>query len=127
MGLNKFGEIANICWKNIPNHFTFVDVDEFVVMPDHIHGIIHILEGSNTRRGEACCAPTNMVRPGSLAAIIRSYKSAVTKSINSTRHTPGAPVWQRNYYDHIIRDDEDLEHIREYILNNDCKPSKVFP
>jgi hypothetical protein len=61
---------------------------------------------------------SNNVVPGSLGAIIRAFKSAVTKCINEHRGTPGAPVWQRNYYEHIIRSEESLRRIREYIANN---------
>jgi len=55
---------------------------------------------------------------GSLPTIIRSFKSAATKCINELHHTPGKPLWQRGYYDHIIRNDTDLQRIREYIMNN---------
>jgi hypothetical protein len=58
--------------------------------------------------------PTNVI-PGSLGAIVRSFKSATTKRINALRGTPGAPVWQRNYYEHIIRTDHALARIRDYI------------
>jgi hypothetical protein len=63
---------------------------------------------------EKFCKPV----PGSIPTIVRSFKSAVTKRINKMRNTPGAPVWQRNYYEHIIRNDESLNCIREYIVNN---------
>ena len=58
------------------------------------------------------------VIPGSLGAILRSYKSAVTRRININRQTPGIPVWQRNYYEHIVRNEGELDRIREYIRNN---------
>ena len=59
--------------------------------------------------------------PGSIPTIIRSFKLAVTKHINVIRNNPGFPVWQRNYYEHIIRDENDLNRIREYIANNPAK------
>ncbi len=76
---------------------------------------------------QRCCAPTkpkpggvtpNNVAPGSLGVIIRAFKSAVTKRINQMRGTPGAPVWQRNYYEHIIRNENSLNRIRQYIETN---------
>ncbi|MCP9448402.1 MAG: transposase [Nitrospira sp.] len=73
------------------------------------------------RRGTACRAPTEQFGcpvTGSIPTIIRSFKSAVTKQINEQRRTPGVPIWQRNYYEHIIRNDESLNRIREYIANN---------
>jgi hypothetical protein len=58
------------------------------------------------------------VAPGSIPAIVRAYKSAVTLRVNLIRGTPGADVWQRNYYEHIIRDDDELRRARQYILDN---------
>ena len=77
---------------------------------------------SNPCRGTACRAPTveSFGNPlnNSLPTIVRSFKSAVTLHINRVRFTPGEPVWQSNYYEHIIRDDEELNEIRDYILYN---------
>jgi REP element-mobilizing transposase RayT len=61
------------------------------------------------------------VKPGSLGAIVRSYKSAVTRRINRLRDTPGAPFWQRNYWEHIIRNEASLNRIRGYIENNPAR------
>jgi len=72
----------------------------------------------------ACRAPTEKFgrpTPNSLPTIIRSFKSAVTKRINSLRQTPGARLWQRNYYEHVIRNETDLNDIRQYILDNPVK------
>ena len=65
--------------------------------------------------------PRIIVAPGSLAAIVRTFKSRSTRLINRSRRTPGAPVWQRNYYERIIRDDEELAAIREYIRDNPAR------
>ncbi|MBC7263420.1 MAG: transposase [Chloroflexi bacterium] len=122
MVLNPLGEIAAVCWNAIPVHFRDVELDEYVVMPNHIHGIIVILDRADYRRGTACRAPTmeRFGRPlsGSLATIVRSFKSAATKRINEWRCTPGAVVWQRNYYEHIIRNEREWDAIREYIYLN---------
>ena len=116
--LNECGEIVLDCWNAIPGHFQGVELDEFVVMPNHVHGILIIHDNG---RGTACRAPTEQFgKPvaGSLPTIIRSFKSAVTKRIHERRGTPGCPVWHRNYYEHVVRDQDELNRIREYILLN---------
>ena len=100
--------------------------DEFVVMPNHVHGIIWIVgdDAVGARRRRAPMGDDQTVErfgkpvSGSIPTIVRAYKSATTKRINALRGTPGAPVWQRNYYEHIIRDEEDLQRIRQYIRDN---------
>jgi REP element-mobilizing transposase RayT len=118
---SAFGNIAQEKWSQIPAHFPHVSLDAFIVMPNHVHGII-VIEQSHLAVGAQHAAPLRRdrpsVKPGSLGAIVRSYKSAVTRAINKGRATPGPTVWQRNYYEHIIRDYPDLEQIRHYILNN---------
>ena len=131
MVLNAYGRIAQACWESIPDHFPHVQLDAVVIMPNHMHGIIWIVDddGNTTcggGRGTARRAPTTTTTterfgapvPGSLPTIIRSFKSAVTKHINAHRGTPGAPVWQRNYYEHIIRNEQALNAIRRYIAEN---------
>ena len=90
-------------------------LDAFIVMPNHIHGII-------IRRGTARRAPTveRFGKPvaGSLPTLVRAYKSAVTQGINTLRRTPGDSVWQENYYEHIVRSEAELNRIREYIATN---------
>ncbi len=138
MHLNTFGEIARAEWMKTGDIRPEIGLDEFVVMPNHFHAIVTIVEcdggsvGARRRR-----APTieQFSKPiaGSIPTIIRAYKSAVTTRINQFRGTPGTPVWQRNYYEHIIRNDMDLARIREYIRNNpaawktDDKNSGIFP
>jgi putative transposase len=122
MRLSHVGHIVRACWLAIPDHFPHAMVDEFVVMPNHVHGIIVLNETEHVG------APHDVPRPepeqfgkpvpGSIPTIVRSFKSAATKCINEYRSTPGAPVWQCNYYEHIIRTEESLNCIREYILTN---------
>ena len=122
MRLNDAGHMVLDVWHKIPEHFPHADIDEFVVMPNHFHGIIVISPNS---RGMACHAPTQrrFAKPiaGSLSTIIGSLKSAITRQINLIRNTPGHPVWQRNYYEHIIRNEEEMNRIREYIMENSLK------
>ncbi len=205
MQLNECGEIVRAEWFQtaVVRPYVVLNPDEFVVMPNHIHGIIWIVgndngddgvdnggdarndgsggdtprddgdgrrdggdrsrnggdgrrNGGDGRRDDGdgrrdgtvgaqrrcapttCCAPTTFppgatptstgratrgatptnVVPGSLGAIVRSFKSVVTRRINIMRNTPGAPVWQRNYYEHIIRTDRALNAIRRYVADN---------
>jgi REP element-mobilizing transposase RayT len=122
MILNDAGRMVQSLWDELPRHFPNVELDTFVVMPNHVHGIIWIID---VGRGTACRAPT-VERFGqpvahSLPTIIRSFKSAVTKCVNAQRGTPGLPIWQRNYYEHIIRNDDELNRICEYIVNNPAR------
>ncbi len=133
MMLNKLGSIAEECWRNIPDHFPQVELDEFVVMPNHVHGIIVIVgDSTNARTVGARHAlpdlPTQTTPPraasfgkpvpGSVGIIVGSFKSAASRRINLLRDTPGAPVWQRNYHEHIIRSEKTYNFIRQYVLDN---------
>jgi REP element-mobilizing transposase RayT len=120
MLLNDYGLVVQEHWSAVPDHFPFAELSGHVVMPNHFHGIIFI----NAEEGEACLAPTMhtafstpraVIKPNSLGAIIAAFKSSVTKRINELRSSPGAPVWQRNYYEHIVRNDEEMFQIQEYI------------
>jgi len=134
--MNEYGQIAWEEWFRSAEIRREIRLypDEFVVMPNHIHGVIWIVEtcGGATGASPQPHAPT-IVRahrraplhraplqrpPRSLSSFVAGFKSAVTKRINEHRGTPGAPVWQRNYYEHIIRNEDDLEAIRHYILTN---------
>ncbi len=117
MRINDAGLLTQQCWQEIPVHFANTELDAFVVMPNHLHGIVVIIG-----RGTACRAPTmeRFGQPvaGSLPTVVRSFKSAVSKHINALRQTPGGRVWQRNYWEHIIRNELELSRIREYISTN---------
>ncbi len=93
------------CWAEIPAHFPF-ELDAFVVMPSHVHGIVFLVRAGH--------APP-------LQTVVGSFKSAAAREVNVLRGTPGAPVWQRGFYDHVMRDEEDLERIREYIATNPAR------
>lgn len=121
--LNAYGMLAQKEWRNTETIRDNVTIDRFVVMPNHIHGIIEIKYGSvagayrDTPLREN--GKTAFRSPsGNVGAIIRGFKSTVTKQVNKMRDTPGVPLWQRNYYEHIIRDEISLNQIREYIRLN---------
>jgi len=129
MKLNENGKIAERIWREIPGHFVNIELDEFVVMPNHIHGIICIkntvgnrhacsLRDGHTcslRDGHACSLQKRQYQM--IPVVVGSYKSAVTRNIRQI--DPGNQFhWQKSFYDHVIRDELSLNRIREYIKNN---------
>jgi len=122
MRLNEFGEIVCDEWLKTEIIRPRVQLDVFVIMPNHIHGIIIVNDVDGCCRGTLQRAPTieQFGKPtsDSIPTIIRLFKSATTKRINEYRNTPAVSVWQRNYYEHIIRNEIELNEIREYILYN---------
>lgn len=118
--LNAFGEIVRTEWIRTAKIRPSVRLcdDELVVMPNHIHGIIWIVDDDNVRATGGSPVRPRGPDPGSVGAIIAGFKSAVTRQINTLRKTPGAPVWQRNYYEHVIRNEDALHAIRVYITEN---------
>jgi len=124
MRSNGLAAAVQSCWNDLPNHYPNIELDEFVVMPNHVHGIIVILDepmvgeptvGDGLRPSPTGPSPT---RKHPLSEIVRAFKSFSARRINEITNTPGTPVWQRGYYDHIIRDDRSLTRIREYIAQN---------
>ncbi len=131
--LSACGVVVAECWEAIPQHLQHVELDAFVVMPNHVHGIFAVsVVGAThaspsgaappTRRRATHASPLRWKASGpisrSVGAIVGSFKAAVTKRINATGNTPGALVWQRNYYEHVIRSDDELNRIRDYIATN---------
>jgi len=121
--LNRRGEIVQAVWDDLPNHYALVQLDAFVVMPNHIHAII-VLE-DNTEQASvgaglrpAPTTPSTLAARPALPEIVRAFKSFSARRINESRQTAGRPVWQRNYFEHVIRDERELITIRRYILNN---------
>jgi len=137
MYLNQLGQVAKICWQNMPKHYPEVILDNFIIMPNHLHGILKInnvgaqdFEPNNSKSRAQDFEPlpnqlaqqTNKYQhiiPGSIGAIIRGFKIGVTKWAKT--HDYNTPIWQRNYYEHIIRDEKDYENIWEYIEYNPAK------
>lgn len=126
MELHEYGQIVKTEWLKTPEMRPNIKLDEFVIMPDHFHGIIIITNRcldtmhrvpttDNIKKTmEQFGKPTSNTIP----TIVRGFKSAVTKQINIIRNSSGVPVWQRNYYEHIIRNEESYIRISEYIKNN---------
>jgi putative transposase len=129
MKLSSFGLVAKQQWEKLPNRFPNIELGAFIIMPNHMHAIIVITAGRGTaenqsdRDGELTRrAPTQegFQKPvkGSIPTIVRSYKSAVSLRINLMRGTQDVPVWQRNYYEHVIRNGTDLRNKTDYINAN---------
>ena len=150
--LNEFGEIVRDEWLKSPDIRSEIQSGEYVIMPNHFHGIVYIVDhrdewpdkGNQCRRddrpvncpgrGDRPVAPTTVVvpttrainqpspptgpKPKSLGALMAGFKSSVTKRINEMRQNPGAAVWQRNYHEHVIRNEADYSRIAEYVNHN---------
>jgi putative transposase len=141
--LNDCGLVAQEDWLRTGAVRPGVVLDALVVMPNHIHGIIILTPESQSHtadnddvggvgavgahgRGAQLCAPTRtggalQRRPRSLASFVACYKATVTRRINALRDSPGARVWQRNYYERVIRDDDELARARAYIADNPAR------
>ena len=173
MILNEYGKMVEQCWNNLSNHYDNIELDAYVIMPNHFHGIILITDNvdnvDNVRairelpihelpihelpihelpihelpihelpRQRKHELPIHELpihelprqqqkqrqqqrRKMLLPKIVGRFKTNSAKQINQMRNTPGISVWQRNYYEHIIRDEKSLENIRNYIINNPAK------
>ena len=118
MLLNRYGEVVDFNWFNLMRVYPHIKLDSFVIMPNHIHGIILI---KTREQGHG------------LSEVVRGLKTFSSSRINQLRRVSGIHVWQRGYYEHIIRDETTFAKIQEYIINNPYKwetdemhPSKNF-
>ena len=159
---NKYGDIVRSCRNELPSHYRNIVLDEFIIMPNHVHGIISIVDnltddfvggglrppsnptnangpvGAGLRPAATSRNENNPVAGGlrppftstgknvtkkrhGLPEIVRAFKSFSARRINEIRKTPGASVWQQNYYEHIIRNENELHEIRQYIVLNSLK------
>jgi putative transposase len=146
--LNGAGDIAERCWGDIPSHFPHAALDAFVIMPNHIHGVIVITE---SRRGEASAVQIRALnmpsksdasplqqrphgtQPRSLPAIVQNFRSVSARKINAAcgmrgvthqgvmNHAPTGFGWQRGYYEHIVRNEQELITTREYVVANPAR------
>ena len=139
MELNDFGKIVAETWQWLETQYPYVALGEWTVMPNHFHGIIFILDDDG--RGGSRTAPTNpqtvptdpqtvpanpqpitdAVKRKPLGRLIGAFKTVSTKHINVARHTEGTMVWQRNYYEHILRNETELNRITRYIESNPAR------
>lgn len=110
MELNEYGKIVEYTWNDLINHIDGIELGEFIIMPNHIHFIIIIIGAIRVGLEPAPTTP--------LSEIVRQLKTFSARRINEKRGTRGAPVWQRNYWEHIIRDEKAYDNIAAYIVNN---------
>ena len=115
--LSRHGEIVKNVWCNLTNHYLNIKLDAFVVMPNHIHGIIILMDMNNVGAGFKP-APTDLIKYYPLSEIVRAFKTFSARHVSELRITPGIPVWQRNYHEHIVRNENEINRIREYIMHN---------
>ena len=127
MQLNEFGRIVEWTWYDLPNHVANITLDAFVIMPNHVHGIIIINPPATVGAGsepvptiDAAAGP----KPYGLPEIVLQFKTFSARRINARRGVRGVPVWQRNYYEHIIRNQHALNAIRRYIIENPARWQK---
>ena len=116
MRLNEFGEIALAHWNQIPIHFPGVELDAFVVMPNHVHGVVIFTD--NVGAGQSRPYVSTPTGKPALGHVIRHFKYQSTMQINDKRGMPPIPIWQRNYFERIIRNSDEQERIRRYIIEN---------
>ncbi|MEJ2710475.1 MAG: hypothetical protein P8074_22885 [Anaerolineales bacterium] len=142
--LNPFGRAALQVWQDLPRHYPYVILGEFCIMPNHVHAIIiltndhpHTPANNKLSKGGSISAtPQSAIQDDErhrtaqdldktrpyerhgLTEIVRAFKSFSARHINLIRKTSGVPVWQRNYYEHIIRSEDDLHRINQYIREN---------
>ncbi|PSN18160.1 transposase [filamentous cyanobacterium CCP5] len=128
--LNEFGEIVAAEWMRTSDIRPNISLDEWVVMPNHIHGIISIRQTVSTpdatlsEAAQGCTSLQGGIayrRPKLLSSLVSGFKLATTKQINIRRNAAGTPVWQRNYYERIMRDENALVRVQRYIQNNPSK------
>ena len=119
MRLNDLGGVVEDEWENSALIRQEIELDAFVAMPNHIHGIVVITApaGRATSRSPLQSGPI----PRSLGAFVGGFKAAVTQRVNVERGTRGVSVWQRNYFEHVIRSEDSLKRIRQYILENPAR------
>ena len=114
------GKITADCWQRLPERFPGLAVDAYVIMPNHLHGII-VLTGEHAEHMGHGSSRIFQAPSQTIGAIVRGFKGASTRRIKVHCGNSDTSIWQRNYWEHIIRDDADLERIQTYIENNPAR------
>jgi len=107
MKSNLYGVFVSKRWNNLPRYYHHLETNAFVIMPNHIHGILVIKSDSR-----------KMIKGQPISEIVRDFKTFSSRRINEVRGMSGTPIWQRNYWEHIIRNDDSFKRIYDYILTN---------
>lgn len=114
--LSKIGAIIKACWEQIPLHFNHVNLNQFVVMPNHLHGIVEFTNYKHSNQYES-----GRVLPNSISSVVRSFKANATRIARVKTNNARLKIWQRNFYEHVIRNEKSGAAIQEYIINNPLK------
>jgi putative transposase len=125
MRLSAIGQIVSDCWLDVPNHFSGIELSEHIIMPNHLHGIVRI----PARARHAVPLPRHadtveafgVPRAGSMPTIVRSFKSAVSQRARKALGRPDARIWQRNYFERVIRNEKEFHKARHYIAQNPAR------
>ena len=122
MVLSELGKLTRNEWRNIETLRKSVELDLFVVMPNHLHGILFVKDDlyslGNAPSQKQTIKRKRTLEAGSLGAIISQFKAGVTRRARASQINCDAKIWQRNYYDRIVRDEDSLNQIRQYIMAN---------
>ena len=129
MQSSPFGRVASAQWQQLPYRFPYLEFGEWVIMPNHIHGILVITGRGEASQDKRSCSPELLIEdasplrpngttPGSVGAIIQIYKSITSRKISTQAKNLKRSVWQRNYFEHIIRNEREFLAISNYILTN---------
>ena len=110
---NQCGQAVTDVWNLLSRHFPHVQTFAFSLMPNHVHGVLLFRDV-----GEKAACPNRRCQRHGLPDVVGSFKSYSARAVNHIRDTRGQPVWQRGYYDHVIRSESSLVRIGEYIANN---------
>ncbi|HZF33660.1 MAG TPA: transposase [Candidatus Angelobacter sp.] len=132
MHLNELGEIVATEWLQTAEIRSEIALDAFVVMPNHVHAVVFITKDLPSPSKDVLPRARRGTGPRSLSALVAGFKAATTRRANSIQRKPIDPLWQRNYYEHVIRNDQDLDRIRRYVTDNPARwtddgyhPSKI--
>ncbi len=118
MQLSPYGKTVLFNWSILPKRYQNVALDNFIVMPNHVHGIIVLKDSPEINYTESDKLALRKSKIHPLSEIVRGLKTFSARRINQMRYLTGVSVWQRGYYEHIIRNEESLGAIRQYIINN---------
>ncbi len=125
MRVNALGQAVQETWQDLPIHYPRVELDAFTVMPNHVHMVITLTEGQDLVGAgfkpalpHVSQTPPDTPKRHGLGEVIRAFKTFSARQINKCRGMQGTPLWQRNYYEHVIRNERALNHIRQYIIEN---------
>jgi len=126
MILNNIGKVVSVWWGKTFEKYNNIAIDEYIIMPNHIHGIINVVGAGSPRPDKISLNVNNQNddsnghgnRAPTIGNIIAYFKYQTTKQINQLENKSGRKIWQRNYYDQVIRNEKSLGQIRKYIINN---------